>query len=54
MAAARLLMLNKSFIARDVTKYIAVNYPSYTFDTTACERDVGHYIDGFIYDLIYP
>ena len=52
-AAARLLLLNKDFIARDVTKFINVNYPSYTFDATACERDVGHYIDGFIYDLIY-
>ena len=26
-AAARLLLLNKSFIGRDVTKYINVNYP---------------------------
>jgi len=52
-AAARLLMLNKDFIARDVTKYIAVNYPAYTFDTVACEADVRHYIDAFIYDLIH-
>ncbi len=54
MAAIRLLELNKDFIGRDVTKYIEANYPSYTFDTVACERDVRHYIDGFIYDLIYP
>jgi len=54
MAAIRLLELNKDFIARDVTKYIAVNHPSYSFSTTACERDVKHYLDGFIYDLIYP
>jgi hypothetical protein len=52
-AAARLLLLNKAFIGRDVTKYINVNYPSYTFDEGACEADVAHYIDAFIYDLIY-
>jgi len=52
MAGARLIMLNKDFIARDVTKYITVNYPSYTFDATACERDVKKYLDGFIYDMI--
>ena len=52
-AAARLLLLNKSFIGRDVTKYINVNYPSYTFNETKCERDIGYYIDAFIYDLIY-
>jgi len=50
-AAIRLLFLNKDFIARDVTKYINVNYPSYTFDEDACEADVKHYIDAFIYDL---
>ena len=54
MSAIRLLELNKDFIARDVTKYITVNYPSYSFDSTACERDVRAYINGFIYDLIYP
>ncbi len=50
-AAMRLLKLNKSYIARDVTKYINANYPSYTFDEPACEADVKHYIDAFIYDL---
>ncbi len=52
-AAARLLLLNKAFIGRDVTKYITVNYPSYSFNTATCESDVAHYIDAFIYDLIY-
>ena len=32
MAGVRALMLNKSFIAEDVTKYINVNYPFHTFD----------------------
>ena len=54
MAATRLLELNKDFIARDVTKYIEANYPAYTFDTAACERDVKEYISAFIYDLVYP
>ena len=52
-AAVRLLKLNKDFIARDVTKYINVNYPAYTFDEAACEADVKHYIDAFIYDLLH-
>ena len=52
--AFRLLELNKNFIARDVTKYIAANYPSYSFDIDACEKDVKHYIDAFKYDLLYP
>ena len=51
-AAARILHLNKAFIGRDVTKYINVNYPAYSFDEAACEADVAHYIDAFIYDLI--
>ena len=53
MAAVRLLILNKDFIARDVTRYIAVNFPAYTFDTAKCERDVKEYIDAFVYDLQY-
>ena len=52
--AARLLLLNKDFIAEDVTKYINANYPSYTFDEAQCKSDVKNYIDAFIYDLIYP
>ena len=51
-AAARILHLNKAFIGRDVTKYINVNYPAYSFDEAACEADVAHYVDAFIYDLI--
>ena len=51
MAGVRALMLNKDFIAEDVTKYINVNYP-YTFDEARCKKDVANYIDGFIYDLI--
>jgi hypothetical protein len=52
-AAVRLLKLNKDFIAEDVTKYINVNYPAYTFDEDACKADVKHYIDAFIYDILY-
>ena len=51
-AAARILHLNKAFIGEDVTKYINVNYPSYSFNEATCKSDVAHYIDAFIYDLI--
>ena len=51
-AAARILRLNKAFIGEDVTKYINVNYPSYSFNEATCKSDVAHYVDAFIYDLI--
>ena len=45
-------MLTKTLLHEDVTKYINVNYPIYSFDIDACEKDVKHYIDAFKYDLL--
>ena len=52
-AGVRAIMMNKDFIAEDVTKYINVNYPSYTFDEAQCKSDIKNYLDGFIHDLTF-
>jgi len=51
--AARLLELNKEFLAEELTAYITATYPSYTYDIAACKRDTREYIDAFKYDLVY-
>lgn len=52
--AVAILLANKDFIAAQVVGFMQANYPSYTFDTSSCSRDVKRYIDAFIYDLRYP
>ncbi len=52
-ATARLLELNKEFLAEEVTAYITTTYPSYTYSIESCKRDVREYIDAIKYDLIY-
>ena len=51
--AVRLLELNKDFLAREVTAKINDDYPAYSYDETACERDIRAYIDAFKHDLVY-
>jgi hypothetical protein len=51
--AARLLELNKEFLAEELTAYITTTYPAYTYDIAACKRDTREYIDAFKYDLVY-
>ena len=51
--AVEVLEANKAFIIAEVHAYIAVTYPSYTYDLTACARDVTAYIDAVKHDLIY-
>ena len=43
---------NREFLKAEVLRYIAVTYPSYTYNTAACARDVSRYIDAVQYDLI--
>ncbi len=52
-AAARLIELNKDFLAEEATAYITATYPSYTYDVTACQRDVREFLDAIKYDLVY-
>ena len=44
---------NREFLKAEVLRYIAVTYPSYTYNTAACARDVDRYIDAVKYDLLY-
>jgi hypothetical protein len=51
--AARMLELNKEFLALEVTRYIAATYPSYTYDVEKCKRDVRTVVDAIKEDLVY-
>ena len=44
---------NRTFLVAEILAYIADTYPSYTYDTAACSRDVNRYLDAIKYDLIY-
>ncbi len=47
------LQSNKSTIQTQITTYIAENYPTLTYDSTTCERDVGYIIDYVGYDMMF-
>ena len=47
------LIANKSFIVSEITEWIAVNFPSLTYDSAKCERDVGYIVDAICHDILY-
>ena len=47
------LIANKSFIVSEITEWIAVNFPSLTYDSVKCERDVGYIVDAICHDILY-
>ena len=47
------LIANKTFIIAEITAYIAQEFPSLTYDSVKCERDVGYIIDALCHDLLY-
>jgi len=47
------LIANKDFIIAEITAWIAVNYPSLTYDSDKCERDVGYIVDALCHDILY-
>lgn len=51
--AVEALEANRTFIKAEILAYIAATYPSYTYDTASCSRDVDRYLDAIKYDLIY-
>ena len=51
--ARQLLQLNRTFIATEVTDWIAANYPVYTYDSITCQRDVKYIVDALSYDIQY-
>ena len=52
-AAVRQLELNRSFIVQEVVAWLTETYPSYSYNSTLCQRDVNRYIDALQYDLTY-
>ena len=47
------LIANKDFIVAEILAWIPVNFPSLTYNTAKCERDVGYIIDAVTHDLTY-
>ena len=51
--AVEVIEANRAFLIAEIHAYIAVTYPSYTYDIAACSRDVNRYLDAVQYDIIY-
>jgi len=47
------LVNNKDFIQEEIVKWVDENYPSLDYDQDACYKDVGHIVDGLVYDILY-
>ncbi len=45
------IQANKAFMQAEATAWLAVNYPSLTYDTAKCERDVGIMVDASTFDI---
>lgn len=51
--AVTILEANKDFLAAEAVAFMQATYPSYSFDSELCKRDVHRYIDAWKYDIIY-
>jgi hypothetical protein len=51
--AVQAIEANRAFIQAEIVAYIVDAYPSYTYDATACARDVDRYLDAIKWDLRY-
>jgi len=51
--AANLLQLNKEFIAAEVVGYVNNTYPTFTYNTATCYRDVEYIVDSITFDLLH-
>ena len=45
------LQLNKTFIQKEVIAWITANFPGFVYNTAACERDLGIFIDTASWDI---
>lgn len=52
VSAEVLLQSNRSFIQDQVVSYINYTYPTFTYNTTACFRDVGLIVDAVSQDVL--
>ncbi len=46
-----IIQSNKAFLQAEITAWLAVEYPSFTYDVAKCERDVGVLVDAASYDI---
>ena len=52
--AAATLLKNKEFIKEEIIRYIDDTYPEpFYYDHVLCKRDVGFWVEGIAYDLLY-
>ena len=47
------LVANKAFIQREIVAFVDANFPTVTYDSAKCSRDVGYIVDGLCYDIMY-
>jgi hypothetical protein len=52
-AANTALLAKKTFVQQHVVQWVQANYPSLSFNTATCSRDVGYIIDALGYDLMF-
>ena len=45
------LLTNKSFIQKEIIAWITANYPNFTYNVAACERDMGIFVDLAAWDV---
>lgn len=51
--AVELLQQNRDFIKAEMTEYIDVTFPSFTYDEEICQRDLIMILNAVTYDLLY-
>ncbi|NBP00634.1 MAG: hypothetical protein EBU90_11000 [Proteobacteria bacterium] len=51
--AANLIQLNKTFIASEVLAFVNTTYPTFTYNSALCFRDVRYILDSITFDLRY-
>ena len=44
------LITNRTFLQKEVTAYIAQNFPTVSYNVAKCERDTGYLVDAIVWD----
>lgn len=47
------LQANKAYMKAEATAFIGTVFPTLSYDTVKCERDVGYLVDSISFDLLY-
>ena len=48
--ATAALITNRTFLQKEVTAYIAQNFPAVSYNVAKCERDTGYLVDAIVWD----